>query len=248
MSLKSKIPLMVMIPTYNESKNIAQLISKILEVSPSSHIVVVDDDSPDGTWKLVEKLKNEDPRIHLIHRIGRKGRGSAGVEGFIYAIEQEAELILEMDSDFSHNPSYIPSFLKEIGQVDLVIGSRSIAGGGETGRGLIRPIITKWANIYIRFILGIPIQDCTSGFRLFRRKVLQSIEMESLISKGPSIVQEILYQAYLMKFTMKEVPILFEERIAGHSTFNFRIILNSFFLILRFKYLYRNFPPSQSAK
>ncbi|MBI1824740.1 MAG: polyprenol monophosphomannose synthase [Nitrospirae bacterium] len=237
------IPLMVMIPTYNESKNIVPLIARIHEVSPESHIVVVDDDSPDGTWKLVENLKAKDPRIHLLHRIGRKGRGSAGAEGFIYAMRQKAETILEMDSDFSHNPSFIPQFLKEIQEFDLVIGSRGVQGGGETGRGLTRPLITKAANFYIRLLLGIPVKDCTAGYRLFRRKVLEDIEVETLVSNGPSIVQEILYRAHLRNFSIKEIPILFEERVAGQSTFNFKIILSSFLMILKFRYLYRNYPP-----
>ncbi len=248
MSVQNPISLMVMIPTYNESKNIIPLITRILEFVPQAHIVVVDDHSPDGTWKLVEDMKKKDPRVHLVHRIGRKGRGSAGVEGFLYAIDRKAETILEMDSDFSHNPSYIPSFLKEIQQADLVIGSRGIKGGGESGRGLIRPFITKGANWYIRMILGIPIRDCTAGYRLFKRKVLEEIEVGTLISKGPSIVQEILYRVHLKKFSMKEVPILFEERVAGQSTFNFKIILNSLYMILKFKYLYRNHPRTRSAR
>jgi dolichol-phosphate mannosyltransferase len=248
MNIQKPIPLMVMIPTYNESRNIIPLIARILEFAPEAHIVVVDDHSPDETWKLVEEIKKNDPRVHLVHRIGRKGRGSAGVEGFLYAIDQKAETILEMDSDFSHNPSYIPSFLKEVEQVDLVIGSRGVKGGGESGRGFIRPFITKGANFYIRMILGIPIRDCTAGYRLFKRQVLEEIEVGTLISKGPSIVQEVLYRVHLKKFSMKEVPILFEERVAGKSTFNFKIILNSLYMILKFKYLYRNYSQTRTAR
>jgi dolichol-phosphate mannosyltransferase len=248
MSNPSVMTLLVMIPTYNEAKNILPLISKILEVCPKAHIVVVDDDSPDGTWKLVETLKEKDSRIHLLHRIGRKGRGSAGAEGFLYAIRSKAETILEMDSDFSHNPSYIPAFMKEIQNYDVVIGSREIQGGAESGRGLIRPLITKAANVYIRFVLGIPVRDCTAGYRLFRRKVLEDIDVGTLISNGPSVVQEILYRAYLRKFTFREIPILFEERIAGQSTFNFKIILNSLLMILKFRFRYRNYPRQESVK
>ncbi len=241
------IPVMVMIPTYNESKNILSLVDKLLSVDPSLNIVVVDDDSPDGTWKLVETLSRKDSRIHLIHRIGRKGRGSAGIEGFQYAISKKAETIVEMDSDFSHNPVYIPSFLKEIKQVDIVIGSRSIPGGGETGRGFVRRLITRGANFYIRLVLGLKIKDCTSGYRMFRRKVLEEINLGSLISTGPSVVQEILYKAFLKGFSMKEVPIIFEERAAGQSTFNSKIILNSLTMILKFKFRYRSTPDQTPA-
>ncbi|MHB8483339.1 MAG: polyprenol monophosphomannose synthase [Nitrospiria bacterium] len=241
------IPVMVMIPTYNESQNIFSLLDKLLSVDSSLHIVVVDDHSPDGTWKIVEDLSRKDSRIHLIHRIGRKGRGSAGIEGFQYAIGKGAETIVEMDSDFSHNPVYIPSFLKEIKQVDIVIGSRSIPGGGETGRGFLRRFITRGANFYIRLVLGIKIKDCTSGYRMFRRKALQEINLSSLVSTGPSIVQEILYKAFLKGFSMKEVPILFEERAAGKSTFNFKIILNSFYMILKFRFLYRSSPAQTTS-
>lgn len=239
MITQQKIPVMVTIATYNESKNILPLIDRLLSVVPSMHIVVVDDDSPDGTWKLVKDLSQKDSRVHLIHRVGKKGRGSAGIEGFRYALEQNAETIVEMDADFSHNPAYIPSFLKEINNVDIVIGSRAIEGGGETGRGVARRLITRGANFYVRMILGIKVRDCTAGFRMFRRKVLEEIGLDSLVSNGPSIVQEILYKAHLKKFSMKEVPILFEERAAGQSTFNFRIIISSLYMILKFKFIYR---------
>lgn len=242
MITQQKIPVMVTIATYNEAKNILPLIDRLLSVIPSMHIVVVDDDSPDGTWRLVKDLCQKDSRVHLIHRVGKKGRGSAGIEGFRYALEQNAETIVEMDADFSHNPAYIPSFLKEINNVDIVIGSRAIEGGGETGRGVARRLITRGANFYVRMILGIKVRDCTAGFRMFRRKVLEEIGLDSLVSNGPSIVQEILYKAHLKKFSMKEVPILFEERAAGQSTFNFRIIITSLYMILKFKFIYRSYP------
>ncbi|MBI1819065.1 MAG: polyprenol monophosphomannose synthase [Nitrospirae bacterium] len=241
MMTDSKIPLMVMIPTYNESKNILLLIEKLLSVDPSLHVVVVDDDSPDGTWRMVKEASEKDQRIHLIHRIGKKGRGSAGIEGFQYAIAKEAGVIVEMDSDFSHNPAYIASFLKEIGNVDMVIGSRAVEGGGETGRGVLRKWITFGANLYIRVILGLKVKDCTSGYRMFRRKVLEGVNLESLISNGPSIVQEILYKAHLKRFSMKEVPILFEERAAGQSTFSVKIMLNSLYMVPKFRFIYRSY-------
>ncbi|HXN07768.1 MAG TPA: polyprenol monophosphomannose synthase [Nitrospiria bacterium] len=248
MSQSVKIGVMVTIPTYNESANILPLIAKIHQTDPSFHIVVIDDNSPDGTWKLVEELSRRDRQVHLIHRIGRRGRGTAGIEGFLYALEKKADYIVEMDSDFSHNPVFLPSFLEKIATSDIVIGSRAVAGGGEVGRGALRRLITGLANVYIRLILRIPVRDCTSGFRMFRRKVLEEINVATLTSRGPSIVQELLYRGWKKGFSIVETPILFEERAAGASTFNMKIIFNSLYMIPRFRFQYRNYPGVPSLK
>src|SRR3989304_8366857 len=136
---------MAMVPTYNESGNIERLVTGILAQGDDVGVVVVDDDSPDGTWKIVEEYSKRDPRVHLLRRIGRRGRGTAGIEGFQYAIKQGVEFIIEMDADFSHKPSYIAEFLKQMNDCDLLIGSRMIKGGGETGRGPVRRFINKAA-------------------------------------------------------------------------------------------------------
>lgn len=242
MSDPAKIGVMVTIPTYNESANILPLIANIHQTDPSFHIVVIDDNSPDGTWRLVEELSRRDPRVHLIHRIGRRGRGTAGIEGFLFALGKNADYIVEMDSDFSHNPVFLPSFLEKIATSDMAIGSRAVAGGGEEGRGMLRRLITRWANFYIRLILRIPVRDCTSGYRMFRSKVLVETDVATLTSRGPSIVQELLYRAWKKGFSIAEVPILFEERAAGASTFNMKIIFNSLYMIVRFRFQYRNYP------
>lgn len=230
---------MVMVPTYNESGNIERLIKEILAQSDDIGIVVVDDDSPDGTWRIVEDYSKRDPMVHLLRRVGRRGRGTAGIEGFLYAVRQGVDFVIEMDADFSHEPSYISEFLKQMGDCDLLIGSRMVKGGGETGRGPLRRWITKGANLYIRLILGLPYKDSTSGYRVFRREVLEAIDLDDLISTGPSIVQEVLYKAHLKGFRIKEFPIIFEDRTIGHSTFNTRIMRQSLIMIPKIRCRYR---------
>lgn len=230
---------MAMIPTYNESGNIERLIKEILAQGDDIGIVVVDDDSPDGTWRIVEEYSKKDPRVHLLRRVGRRGRGTAGIEGFLYAVRQGVEFIIEMDADFSHKPSYISEFLKQMDDCDLLIGSRMVKGGGEMGRGPLRRCITKGANLYIRLILGLPYKDSTSGYRVFRREVLDAIDLDDLMSTGPSIVQEVLYKAHRKGFRIKEYPIIFEDRTVGQSTFNTRIMRQSLMMIPKIRCRYR---------
>jgi dolichol-phosphate mannosyltransferase len=233
---------MAMIPTYNEAPNIEPLLREILGQGPDVGAVVVDDDSPDGTAAIVERLRKEDPRVHLILRKNERGRGTAGVAGFKYAVAQGVEFIIEMDADFSHQPSYISSFLSQMDDCDLLIASRLVPGGGETGRHLLRKLITRTANAYIRMILGLPVRDCTSGYRVFRRKVLEAIELDQLMAEGPPIVEEVLYKAHRRGFRIKEVPYTLEERKAGESTFNRKIMLNALMMMPKIRWTYRNYP------
>ena len=176
---------MAMVPTYNEAPNIEQLLREILRQGPEIGAVVVDDDSPDGTAAIVERLRQEDPRVHLLLRKEERGRGTAGIAGFRYAVVQDIPFIIEMDADFSHQPSYIPYFLGQMEDCDLLIGSRLVEGGGERGRHFLRKVITRLANFYILVILGLPFRDCTSGYRVFRREVLQAIELDQNHVRGP---------------------------------------------------------------
>ncbi len=233
---------MAMIPTYNEALNIEPLLRGILSQGPDVGAVVVDDNSPDGTATIVESLRKEDPRVHLILRKNERGRGTAGVAGFKYALARGVELVIEMDADFSHQPSYIPFFLSQMDNCDLLIASRLVAGGGEKGRHFLRQMITRTANAYIRLILGLPIRDCTSGYRVFRRQVLQAIELDQLMAKGPPIVEEVLYKAYKRGFRIKEVPYILEERKAGESTFNRKIMMDALKMMPKIRWKYRNYP------
>ena len=237
---------MAMVPTYNEALNIESLLREILKQGPDIGAVVVDDNSPDGTAAMVEKLRQEDPRVHLILRMEERGRGTAGIVGFQYAAAQGVELVIEMDADFSHPPSYISYFLGQMEGCDLLIGSRLMEGGGERGRSFFRQGISRLANAYIRLILNLPIRDCTSGYRVFRREVLEAIDLDQMMSKGPSVVEEALYKAYKQGFRIKEVPYIFEERKAGESTFNRKIMLNVLKMMFQIRWQYRNYPDSRS--
>jgi len=166
----------VMIPTYNEKENIKTLIDKILNLKiKNMHIVVADDNSPDGTWKIVQQISKKNKNVHLLLRKKDKGRGSAGRDGFIYCLKHGAGIVIEMDADMSHDPKYIPLMIEELKNADLVLGSRRVAGSKEIGRSSLRRFVTWGANMYITVMLGIKIKDCNSGFRCFKRKVLEKI-------------------------------------------------------------------------
>jgi dolichol-phosphate mannosyltransferase len=238
---------MAMVPTYNEALNIESVLREILQQGPDIGAVVVDDNSPDGTAAIVKKLRQEDPRVHLVLRVEERGRGTAGIVGFQYAVAQGVEFVIEMDADFSHQPSYISYFLNQMENCDLLIGSRLVEGGGERGRHFLRQWITRLANAYIRLVLSLPVRDCTSGYRVFRREVLQAIDMNQIMSTGPSVVEEVLYKAYKRGFRIKEVPYILEERKAGESTFNRKIMLNALKMMIKIRWKYRNYPQKKTG-
>ena len=227
------------LPTYNEAENILPLIAEILSLGDEYEVLVIDDNSPDNTWQLVQNEASNNPRVHLLHRVGRKGRGSAGLEGFMTARDMyDANVVVEMDADFSHAPRFIPSLVEPIhtGNADVVVGSRLVAGGGEVGRHPARKIITWGANTYIRLMLNLPLRDCTSGFRVFSKRALQLLPWDKMQCTGPEIVQEVLLEARKANLQFAERPILFEERRAGQSTFNAKIMGRS----LRYMWTLRN--------
>ena len=227
-----------MIPTYNEKENIANLIDEILKLKIKNlHIVVADDNSPDGTWRIVQQISKEKKNVHLLLRTKSRGRGSAGKDGFIYCLKNNADIIIEMDADMSHNPKYIPSLIKELRNADLVLGSRRVKGSKEIGRSWFRRFITIAANSYITIILGIKVRDCNSGYRCFKRKVLEKIRPEKLKSKGPSIVQEVLFKAHLNKFKIKEIPITFKNRTKGKSKLGIKQLASGYFMVTKLKFL-----------
>ena len=226
----------IMIPTYNERENIKALTDKILNLKIKNlHIVVADDNSPDGTWKIVEDISKKNKNIHLLLRKTDKGRGSAGRDGFIYCLKHGADIVVEMDADMSHDPKYIPALIAGLKDADLVLGSRRLKGSREVGRGLIRQFITWGANLYITLMLGIKVRDCNSGFRCFKRKVLEKIKLGKLESKGPSIVQEVLFKAHLNKFKIREIPITFVNRTKGRSKLGLNQLANGYFMVLKLK-------------
>lgn len=230
----------VMIPTYNEMENISNLINEILSLKIKDlHIVVVDDNSPDGTWKIIREISKKYKNVNLLLRTKNKGRGLAGRDGFIFCLKNKADIIIEMDADFSHHPKYIPEMLKYIKGYDIVLGSRAVVGGKDIGRSFLRKLITRFANIFIRSVFGIRIMDCNSGFRCFKSNILKKINPEKLQSKGPSIVQEVLYRAYLNNAKIKEIPITFINRKKGKSKLGVKELVRAYFMVLKFKYFYQ---------
>ncbi|MFQ5901682.1 MAG: polyprenol monophosphomannose synthase [Thermodesulfobacteriota bacterium] len=231
----------LIIPTYNERENIEGLIRLILDLpsGPDLNIVVVDDNSPDGTGEIVDKLAKELPNVHLISRKKLKGRGTAGIEGFRYALSQGANYIIEMDADLSHHPKYIPLFINAIKDCDVVIGSRFVKGGRDIDRGIVRRVITRLAGLYVRYLLGLRIKDVSSGYRCFRREVLEKVDVDNLISTGPSIVLEIIYNAAMNNFKIKEVPITFQDRRQGETKLDYITLLETMVMVLRLRKMHK---------
>ena len=218
---------LIILPTYNEHDNIEVVVGQILDLGLGLDVLVVDDDSPDGTGEIADRLAQDHPEVSVMHRTTDRGRGLAGVAAFKYALNQRYDLALEMDADLSHNPVHIPDLLAAAEDSDVVIGSRYVEGGGEAGRGFTRRLITQFAWRYMRTMLGVKgVMDCTSGFRCFRREALEAIDLDTIQSQGPSIVTEVLSRCRRMR--IKEVPIQFVDRVHGESKFGFGAIRDSF--------------------
>ena len=222
---------MVTVPTYNERENIRELVERILALGENIEVVVADDDSPDGTWRLVEEMTRSKPSVHLLHRKQNKGRGSAGKDAFLFAFNSGADLIIEMDGDLSHDPRFIPSLIEFSKTFDVVIGSRYIAKGKDLRTSFSRRLVSRVSNWYSRKMLGLTVLDCNSGFRCFRRKVFESVDPLSLKSTGPSIVHELLFKAFKKGFTIGEAPIEFVDRKHDQSKLTFKRLLNGLLMV-----------------
>jgi dolichol-phosphate mannosyltransferase len=227
------------IPTYNERESIESLIRELLSLSLGLNILVVDDNSPDGTGAIVSRLAEESPRVRLLTRKKKKGRGSAGVDGFKKAMEMGADLIIEMDADFSHHPRHIPDLVANANNYQVVLGSRFVAGGADRDRGMLRQMVTRLAGLYVRIMLGIQIRDVSSGYRCFRKEVFEKVDLEDMISAGPSIVLELLYKVCLNGFSVKEVPIIFEDRRQGQTKLDTITLLETLVMVLRLRKTHR---------
>ena len=229
------------LPTYDEAGNILALVRELLALGPEFHVLVIDDDSPDGTWRLVAGEARSEPRLTLLHRTHERGRGSAGRDGFVEALRQGASVVIEMDADFSHQPRFVPAMIERLNrrgaEVGLVLGSRDTPGGRDAERGLARQLVTKAANLYIRLVLRVPVRDCNSGFRCWRRETLERIHVERAFSRGPAIVQELLFKTARARIGIAEVPIEFVERVRGSSSLTLRILMQGYFAVLKLRWL-----------
>lgn len=219
---------LIIIPTYNEKENLPLLLKEVFEVVPQVDVLVVDDGSPDGTGELADGKAEADPRVHVMHRTGKLGLGTAYVAGFKWALERDYEFIFEMDCDFSHQPKHLPEFLKAAQGADLVLGSRYISGGGTEDWGVMRKLISGGGNLYARTVLRLPYRDLTGGFKCFRRSTLQAIPFDQLMSTGYSFQIELTTRAHRKGFRIVEIPIFFPDRKRGASKMSGAIFKEAF--------------------
>lgn len=228
---------LVIVPTYNERFNIARLIPAILAQDPSLEILVVDDASPDGTGAIVDGIATNNPRVNVIHREGKLGLGTAYIAGFQWALERKYDLVFEMDADFSHNPERLPEFLEAIRESDVVLGSRYQDGHvNVVNWPMSRLFLSYGANIYARFVTGLPIFDTTGGFKCFRRNVLESIDLNSVKSNGYAFQIEMSYRAWKRGFRLFEIPIIFVDRTEGVSKMSKKIVREAIWMVWRLRW------------
>jgi len=232
---------LIIIPTYNESQNIENMIQSIFtlrEWNDDLHILVVDDNSPDGTAHMVRDLKSRSypETLFLLSRDSKQGLGTAYIEGFQWGLAKTYGLFVEMDADFSHNPKYLSPMIAQTMQYDFIIGSRYIQGGGVKGWGLLRKLISMTGSLYARVILGLPIHDLTGGFNFWTRSVLEHLDLDDIRSEGYAFQIELKYKAFSKGFSWSEYPIIFEDRQAGKSKMSKRIIVEAIIRVLQMKY------------
>ncbi len=215
------------LPTYDERENLAPMIDAILAVVPRVDVLVIDDNSPDGTGRLADEIAAREPRVKVLHRAGKEGLGRAYLAGFAWALARDYGLVLEMDCDFSHDPRYLPGMLAAAAEADLVLGSRYVKGGGTVNWGLARTLISRGGSLYARTILGLAVRDLTGGFKCFRREVLEAIDLASVECTGYAFQIELTYRAVRRGFQVREIPIVFADRRVGHSKMSRRIVLEA---------------------
>jgi dolichol-phosphate mannosyltransferase len=231
-------PAWLVLPTYNEADNIARFLDAVRPKLPgSARILIVDDNSPDGTGEIADRLAAEDERVSVLHRARKEGLGPAYIAGFRQALAGGAGLVLEMDSDFSHDPAYLPRLLEAAERADLVLGSRYVDGGGVSDWSALRRAISRGGSAYARLVLGIGVRDLTGGFKCFRREVLEAIDLDSVESRGYAFQVEMTFRAVQRGFRVAEVPIVFRDRQAGSSKMNRAIVAEAVWRVplLRFR-------------
>jgi dolichol-phosphate mannosyltransferase len=227
---------LVIVPTYNERDNLPEITRAVHEHLPFADILVVDDNSPDGTGEVADRLAAGDSRIKVLHRAGKQGLGTAYIAGFRQALSAHYQFIFEMDCDFSHDPKYLPALLdRALKGADLVLGSRYIDGGGTVNWGPVRKLISRGGSLYARTILGVHVRDLTGGFKCFRRRVLESIDLDTVSAQGYGFQIEMTYRALKQGFRIEEVPIVFVDRRVGQSKMSKKIFLEALTLVWKLR-------------
>jgi dolichol-phosphate mannosyltransferase len=216
--------ILIIIPTYNELENLPTLLPEVLSKNNGINVLIVDDNSPDGTAAFIENEMKNNNRIHLIKRPSKLGLGTAYIAGFKFALRNGYDFIFEMDADFSHNPKEIPKFLDEIKNSDVVLGSRYINGVNVINWPMRRLLLSSFANFYTRFITGMPVHDATGGYKCFRKEVLQAINLDKVTSNGYAFQIEMTFKAWKKGFKVKEIPIIFVDRVKGKSKMSRKIV------------------------
>ncbi len=229
--------ILIVTPTYNEQANIERFVEGVLLWLPEAHVLIVDDASPDGTGDIADRLAAADPRVRVMHRPGKMGLGTAYTQAFQKGLDEGYELLFEMDADLSHDPTYLPSFMKAFQRgADVVIGSRNVPGGGVTGWGAGRHFMSKGGSFYSRTILGVDVQDLTSGFKAFRAEVLRAIDLSTVKSNGYSFQIELTYRALQQDYKVVEVPIHFVDRTHGSSKMSRRIFAEAVAVVWKLRF------------
>ena len=227
---------LICIPTYNEKENIERIIPAVLETLPKAHILVIDDNSPDGTGDIVNGMAGKDDRIHVLHREEKEGLGRAYIAGFTWALKRNYRYIFEFDADFSHNPKHLPEFIEKFNDADVVVGSRRVEGGGVENWGALRRFISWGGSTYAKTILGVPINDLTGGFNGFKREVLEKIGLDKLHISGYGFQIEIKYKSFKKGFKVVESPIVFPDREHGVSKMSKKIFFEAMLSVWKLRF------------
>jgi len=229
---------LVITPTYDERENLTRLVPSILQRDKRLDVLIVDDASPDGTGALADSMAADDPRVHVLHRPSKMGLGTAYIEGFRWGIARGYDWLFEMDADFSHDPAHLPQFIEALQYADVVLGSRYLEGRVTVVNWPItRLLLSYFANVYARVVTGVPVADSTSGFKAFRRKVLEAIPLERVESEGYSFQIEMTMRAWKKGFEITEIPIVFVDRTSGHSKMSRRIIREAIWKVWKLRLL-----------
>ena len=228
---------LIIIPTYNEKDNIEVITSAVLELPYNFNVLIVDDNSPDGTGAIADTLSSNNNLIYVIHNSEKKGIGPAYIKGFKWGLERGYDLLFEMDADFSHRPHYLHDFMEAIEDNDLVLGSRYISGVNVVNWPLGRLLLSYFANVYTRIATGLPVHDATGGFKCFRRKVLEAIDLSKIHSSGYTFQIEMTMRAHAQGFKIKEIPIIFYDRTRGTSKMSFHIAREAVYMVWKLRLL-----------